>query len=118
MRQLDGMAKLVEKLVVERGVRQDCVISPICSVTCTVYSEFMIQEAMEGVEGIRFGGVHITNLRYADDAVLMAEKRRKTHKMIDRLNTTCKAYGMEINVKKTKVMIVNETANRRGCSSV
>ena len=31
-------------------------------------------------------------------------------RMIDRLNKTCKAYGMEINVKKTKVMIMNETA--------
>ena len=42
-----------------------------------LYSEFMIQEAMEGVEGIGFGGVNITNLRYADDAVLVAEKRKK-----------------------------------------
>ena len=39
-----------------------------------LYSEFMIQEAMEGVEEIGFGGVNITNLRYADDAVLVAEK--------------------------------------------
>ena len=37
---------------VERGVRQGCVISPM---PFNLYSEFMIQEAMEGVEGIRFG---------------------------------------------------------------
>src|SRR3989442_1660151 len=96
---------------VERGVRQGCVISPMLF---NLYSEFMIQEAMEGVEGIGFGGVNITNLRYADDAVLVAEKRRKMQKMIDRLNTTCKAYGMEINVKKTKVMIMNGTAKTEG----
>src|SRR5437867_2761216 len=35
-------------------------------------------------------------------------------KMIDRLNKTCKAYGMEINVKKTKEMIMNGTAKRKG----
>src|SRR3989441_12234748 len=35
-------------------------------------------------------------------------------KMIDRLNGTCKAYGMEINVKKTKVMIMNGTAKPKG----
>ena len=34
--------------------------------------------------------------------------------MIDRLNKTCKAYGMEINVKKTKVMIMNGTAKPKG----
>ena len=64
------------------------------------------------------GGVNITNLRYADDAVLVAEKRKKMQKMIARLSKTCDEYGMEINVKKTKVMIMNETANRRGCSGI
>src|SRR3989441_12011866 len=32
----------------------------------------------------------------------------------DRRNKTCKAYGMEINVKKTKVMIMNGTAKPKG----
>src|SRR5437867_1832385 len=100
---------------VERGVRQGCVISPMLF---NLYSEFMIQEAMEGVEGIGFGGVNITNLRYADDAVLVAEKRRKMQQMIDRLNTICKAYGMEINVKKTKVMIMNGMKTTKGNAAV
>ena len=39
-------------------------------------------------------------------------------KMIDRLSTTCKAYGMEINVKKTKVMIMNGTATPKGGAAV
>src|SRR5437867_8321975 len=79
-----------------------------------LYSEFMIKEAMENVEAIKFNGINITNLRYADDAVLMAAKRKKMQKMIDRLNKTCKAYGMEINIKKTKVMIINGTAKLKG----
>ena len=71
---LDGMVKLVEKFDVERGVRQGCLISPIL---INLYSEFMIKEAMEGVEGIRFNEINITDLRYADDAVLVADKRKK-----------------------------------------
>src|SRR3989441_3060460 len=74
----------------------------------------MINEAMENMEGIKFNGVNITDLRYADDAVLVADKRKKMQKMVDRLNKTCKAYGMEINVKKTKVMIMNGTAKPKG----
>src|SRR2546425_829248 len=96
---------------VERGVRQCCVISPILF---NLYSEYMIKEAMENVEGIKFNGINITDLRYADDAVLVADKRKKMQKMIDRLDKTCKAYGVEINVKKTKVMIINGTAKPKG----
>src|SRR2546425_10969027 len=90
----------------ERSVRQGCVISPILF---NLYSEFMIKEAMENVEGIKFNGINITDLRYADDAALVADKRNKCRRMINSLNKTCKAYGMEINVKKTKVMIMNGT---------
>src|SRR6184192_412311 len=74
----------------------------------------MIKEAMENLEGAKFGGINIPDLRYAGDAVLVADKRKKMQKMIDRLNKICKAYGMEINVKKTKVMIMNETAKPKG----
>ena len=38
--------------------------------------------------------------------MLMIYKRKKMQKMVDSLNDTCRAYGMEINVKKTKVMIM------------
>src|SRR3989442_869266 len=59
---------------VERGVRQGYVISPILF---NLYSEYMIKEAMENVEGIKCNGIIITDLRYADDAVLVADKRKK-----------------------------------------
>jgi len=59
---------------VERGVRQGCIISPLLF---NLYSEYMIREAMQGVEGIRINGANITDIRYADDAVLVADKRKK-----------------------------------------
>ena len=59
---------------VEGSVRQGCVISPILF---NLYSEYMIKEAMENVEGIKFNGVNITDLRYADKAVLVTDKRKK-----------------------------------------
>ena len=42
-----------------------------------MYSEFKINEAMENVEEIKFNEVNITDLRYADDAVFVADKRKK-----------------------------------------
>ena len=68
---------------------------------------------MENVEGIKFNGINITDVRYADDAVLVADKRKKMQKMVDGLNAACKAYGMEINVKNTNVMIKIQTENSK-----
>src|SRR6267154_845199 len=94
------------EVVVERGVRQGCVIYPLLF---NLYSEFMIKEAMLGVEGVAFGGVNVADLRYADDAVLVPDGRKKMQKMMNRLSEACKAYGMEINIEKTKVMKMNKT---------
>ena len=57
---------------------------------------------MENVEGIKFNGINITDLRYADDAVLVADKRKKMQKMIDRLNKTCKGVWNGDQCKKDK----------------
>ena len=92
------------------GVRQGCVISPLLF---NLYSGFMI-EAMDEMEGISFGEFNITNLRYADDAVLVADKKKKLQEMIDKLNDTCKEYGMDINVRKTKVMVVGGDGAENG----
>ena len=52
--------KISRDVSVERGVRQGCIISPLLF---NLYSEFMINEAMETLEGIGFNRVNITNLR-------------------------------------------------------
>ena len=65
MHRLDGMLRFSREVRVERGVRQGCIISPLLF---NLYSEFMMMEAMEGIS---FNGINITDIRYADDAVLM-----------------------------------------------
>ena len=57
---------------VETGVSLACIISPLLF---NLYSKFMMKEAMEGIEGISFNGINITDITYADDAVLVSDKR-------------------------------------------
>ena len=71
-----------------------------------------MKDAMEGMEGISFNGINITDIRYAADAVLVADKRKRMQKMVNSLNDTCSKYEMEINVKKTKVMIMGIKGGR------
>ena len=98
------------------GVRQECIISPILF---NVFSEFMIRETLEGIEGVKIGGEkNIPDLRSANDAVLVAYSIGKMQRMMDSLSETCNVYGMEINFKKTKVIVVGDTGETdEGCAA-
>ena len=62
----------------------------------------------EGMPGVVIGGVNINNLRYADDTGLLAIDSGKLQDLINTVNEKGKAYGMSINIKKTKVMVVTK----------
>lgn len=54
---------------------------------------------------VLIGGTPITNLRFADDIDLMAGSNGELQELTDKLHACSKAYGMEINTKKSKVMV-------------
>ena len=62
----------------------------------------MVKEAIDNETGIRFNRNNISNLRYADDAVLMADTMKQLQKLMDKLNETCKIYGKGIMLKRPK----------------
>ena len=59
--------------------------------------------AVDGFEGgIRIGGRYVTNLRYADDIVLIATSVEELQILVDRLNTAGKNIGLAINIEKNQ----------------
>jgi len=54
----------------------------------------------------------ITNLRYADDIILLATSEAELQELVDRLYRVSRKYSLLINVDKTKVMASDGIACR------
>src|SRR6218665_1363216 len=94
-----------------KGVRQGCLMSPL---SFNGYSEKVMRESAEALSwiGITISGRIINNLRYADDIVLVATSKETLQQLMDRVNEASGKYGLEINTKKTKVMVVSRTCEK------
>ena len=97
-----GVSNEVE---IRRGIRQGCILSPILF---NLYSEFLIREAIEEEKGVKVNGININNIRFADDTALVAEEEKDLQKLINKITETCRQYGMALNVKKTKIMVIDK----------
>ena len=70
-----------------------------------------MSDALEGHDAtVSIGGRTVSNLRFADDIDGLAGSEAELSQLIQRLNTSCSAFGMEISAEKTKIM-ANTHAN-------
>ena len=58
----------------------------------------------EAQAGIKIPGRNINNLRYADDATLMAESEEKLKSLLVKLKEESEKAGLKLNIQKTKIM--------------
>ena len=95
-----------EEIEIRRGVRQGCILSPLLF---NLYSEAIFRETLEDeLVGIVINGEIINNMRYADDTVLLTTNLEDTQHLLEKLNDRCNEYGLKINFKKTKLMVVTK----------
>ena len=72
--------QLTEWFSVEKGVRQGCILSPICF---NLYTEYIMRASADVSEdGVKVKEKTLNNLRYADDIVLMAETEVGLQKLL------------------------------------
>ena len=67
--QVRGKSEDSRSFKIEKGVRQGCVLSPVFF---NMYSEELINEALQDESGLEVNGMTINNIRFADDTVLLA----------------------------------------------
>ena len=91
---------------IKRGVRQGCILS---SSLFNLYTE-CIFKSIEGMPGINISGNIVNNLRYADDTVLIADNEQDLQNIVDTIHRQSKEFGLDMNVKKTKAMVISRNA--------
>ena len=81
------------------GVRQGCLLSPTLF---NLFLERIMEDALEGHEGtVSIGGRTVVNLRFADDIDGLAGKEEELVSLVERVDSTSTAYGMQISEEKT-----------------
>ena len=87
------------------GIRQGCVLSPTLF---NIFLERIMTDALNDHEGtVSIGGRNITNLRFADDIDGLAGREDELADLVERIDKTSTAFGMQINAEKTKLMTNN-----------
>ena len=54
--------------------------------------------------GMKIAGGNINNLRYADDATLMAENEEELKSLLMKVKEKNEKAGLKLNIQKTKIM--------------
>ena len=62
-------------------------------------------ELEEAQAGIKIAGRNINNLRYADDATLMAESKEELKSLLIKVKEESEKVGLKLNIQKMKIMV-------------
>ena len=86
-----------------KGVRQGCILS-LC--LFNLYAEYIMRNAglKETQAEIKIAGRNINNLRYADNATLMAESEEELKSLLMKMKEESEKGGLKLNIQKKKIM--------------
>ena len=58
----------------------------------------------EAQAGIKIARRNISNLRYADDTILMTESEEELKSLLMKVKEESEKFGLKLNIQKTKIM--------------
>ena len=73
----------------------------------------MIKRSIDKENGVRVNSVNLNNIRYADDTVIVATTEKDIQNLLDVVNEKGQKFNVEMNVEKTKVLVISRDQNTR-----
>ena len=88
---------------IRKGICQGCILSHCLF---NFYAEYIMRNAGpdKAQAGIKIAGRNISNLRYADDATLMADSEGELKSLLMKVKERHEKVGLKLNIQKTKIM--------------
>ena len=88
---------------IRKGVCQGCILSPCLF---NLYAEHIMRNAGldESQGGTKIAGKNINDLRYEDDATLLAENEEELNSLLMKVKEESEKVGLKLNIQKTKIM--------------
>ena len=82
-----------------KGVHQDCTLSPGLF---NLYAEYIMRNARvdEPQTGIEISRRNISNLKYTDDTILMAESKEELKRLLMKVKKESEKSGLKLNIQK------------------
>ena len=84
-----------------KGVRQGCILSPYL---LDLHVEYLMPNAGLSTSWNQDCWEKYHNLRYADDATLMAESKEELKSLLMKVKEESEKVGLKLNIQKTKIM--------------
>ena len=71
---------------------------------------------IEDMEGFRFSGKVVNNIRYADDTVILPESEQQLHQLINTVVTESELKGLYLHSTKSFTMVLSKAKVNPACS--
>ena len=104
--------KICQSFSTKIGLKQGAVLSTILFKLCIIdLADFLNKESNIEEDQLhipKLDNVTINNLLFADDLTILSKSKYDLQKKISNLENYCEKWGLEVNLDKTKVMVLTK----------